>query len=269
MSVHRSRNCKLPGPFLLGTLLWALGLGFTTQRLIAQSPPPTTRFLDSARVLIAKASPAADLAGIRAAEALLERVLTASPRDQWALHYLGLALYREAGIGMGMGSKDIGVVLERADSLLDLSARLHQIPESYALRAGVLGMMIGLSPLKGITLGPQSGAQMERALELAPNNPRVWLLRGIGAYNTPAMFGGGYDKAEEYLKKAIELFPKDRPAVPAPSWGHNEAYAWLGQTYAKQERPDRARAAYQRALELEPNDGWVRMYLLPALDKKK
>ena len=220
-------------------------------------------------MLIAKAAPTGDVAGFQAARALLERALTVAPSDAWLLHYTGYALYREATLSMGRDGADAGALLEKADDYLERSTRLGPMPESHALRSGVLGMMIGSNPIKGMTLGPQSGEQMEKALELDPENPRVWMLRGIGAVNTPAMFGGGLDKAEEYLKKSIVFFAKDKPQPPAPSWGANEAHVWLGQVYAKQDKIAEARAEYQKALAIEPNDMWVKYGLLPALDKKK
>jgi tetratricopeptide (TPR) repeat protein len=258
--------------------MWALGLGVFASDLVAQTAkptappqnaPPVVRMRDSARVLIAKASPVGDIQGFRAAQALLERALTVAPNDPWLLHYLGFAVYLEATITMGRDRGEVGPLLERADEILEKSTRFAAIAESHALRSWALGMMIGSSPIRGMTLGPKSGAQMERALEIGPNNPRVWLSRGIGAINTPAMFGGGLDKAEEYLKKSIELFANDKPLPPAPSWGANEAHAWLGQVYAKQDKKEAARAEYQKALAIQPNDMWVRMVLLPALDKKK
>jgi tetratricopeptide (TPR) repeat protein len=268
MSVHRSSLHKR---------FWVLGFRFVlllaSSPVIAQDSQPkqqgaAARLLDSARVLIAKATPTGDIPALRGAEALLERAITVSPNDPWLAHYLAFAIYREATIRMGRDRSDIGPLLARVDSILERSAARSSIPESFALRSSVLGMMIGSNPLRGMTLGPQSGAQMEKALAAGPNNPRVWLMRGIGALNTPKMFGGGEDKAEEYLKKSIELFASDHPQPPAPGWGLNEAYIWLGQVYRKQDKIDAARASYQRALTIEPNDVWVRTILLPALDKK-
>lgn len=236
--------------------------------LIAQVKP-TTRMLDSSRKLLAASIPEGNVETIRAARALLERAITVEPSDGWLLHYLGYSYYREAVLTMGRDGADAGPILEKADEAFQRSASFAQIPETHALRSGTLGMMIGSSPIKGMTLGPRSGSQMERALELGPNNPRVWLLRGIGAMNTPAMFGGGLDKAEEYLTKSILLYKTNKPQAPAPDWGAHEAHAWLGQVYAKQGKKDAARAEYQRALAIEPNDGWVKYGLLPALDKTK
>lgn len=263
MSVHQSLR-----PSVFARSVVALSaLALSAVALVAQSP--AARLLDSSRVLIARATPAGDMEGLKSAEALLERALTVAPNDPWLLHYLGFAIYREATLKMGRYREDVGPLLERADSILDRSTHLAAIPESHALRAGLLGMMIGTSPIRGMTLGPRSGSQLERALELAPNNPRVWLLRGIGAIHTPSMFGGGLDKSEEYLKKSIDLFASDRPQPPAPSWGMAEAHMWLGQVYAKQDKKDLARAEYQKALAIEPNEMWTRMALLPALDKKE
>lgn len=225
------------------------------------------RLLDSARTLIERSTPAGDLDGFRGARALLERVLTVEPTNGWALHYLGYELYREITLTMGRDQGNVDALLERADDVLDRAGRAAPVAETHALRSGVLGMMIGTSPIKGMTLGPKSSAQMERALELGPDNPRVWLMRGIGAINTPAMFGGGLDKAEQYLVKSIVLFRSDKPKAPAPAWGASESHAWLGQVYAKQGKKDAARAEYQRALAIEPNDMWTKMVLLPALDK--
>lgn len=270
MSGFRSRNSK----WLVGSGQWVLTITLASG-LLAQSkptphsPPPTVRLRDSAIVLMGRALPGGDLRGIKSAQALLERGLVVSPNDAWLLHYMGYALYREATLVMGRDGGDAGPILERAQELLDRSAKLGTIPESHALRSGALGMMIGSNPIKGMTLGPESGEEMEKAMALDPVNARVWLMRGIGAYNTPAMFGGGMDKAEEYLRKAISLYATDKPLPPAPSWGASEAHAWLGQVYAKQDKIAEARAEYQKALAIEPNDMWVKMSLLPALDKRR
>jgi hypothetical protein len=226
MSAHRSRVSNIVAAATLTLFAPSIGHGQT----------PASALVDSARTLIDRATRASDLEGLRSAQALLERVTVASPSDAWAMHYQGFALYREATLRMGRDNADVRQLLERADSILERSAKLKAIPETHALRSSILGMMIGSNPLRGMMLGPRSGSQMERAVELGPTNPRVWLLRGIGAINTPSMFGGGADKGETFIKKAIELFANDHPQPPAPAWGLAEAHIWLGQAYAKQSR---------------------------------
>jgi tetratricopeptide (TPR) repeat protein len=237
----------------------------------AQTIAGRDKWADSARVEIETATALGDLNRIREAGALLERALTAFPDDPLLLHYLGYARYREATLMQGKkyDDKQYRPLLEAADSLLERSASKLQLPETYALRSSVLGQMIGSNPIRGMTLGPRSSNAMDRALALGPNNPRVWLLRGIGAMFTPSMFGGGVDKAEEYLNKALALFPNDRPAPSMPAWGYAEAYIWMGQVHKRRDRIDDARQAFKRALELQPDNGWVKHVLLPGLDRAK
>jgi Flp pilus assembly protein TadD len=131
----------------------------------------------------------------------------------------------------------------------------------------VVGQLIGVSGIFAVTrLGPRTNRLMDEAVALGPDNPRVWMLKGISSIHKPRMFGGGLDNAERDLKKAIGLFPADSARAPKPSWGHAEAWAWLGRVYADLKRVDDARAAYTRALEIEPGFDWVRHHLLPALD---
>src|SRR6185295_5750443 len=106
--------------------------------------------------------------------------------------------------------------------------------------------------LAGMRLGSKSNSMMERAVTAGPSNPRVWVMRGIGAFNTPSAFGGGLDKAESYLKKALELFATDAPQPPLPAWGRADAHIWLGQVYAKQKHRDAARAEFDAARALQP-----------------
>jgi tetratricopeptide (TPR) repeat protein len=232
-------------------------------------PSPRDRWADTARVPIEAAFNRGDVELLRGARALVERALTAFAGDPLLQHYYAYSLYREANLLMGKrrDEKEYRPLLEQADSLLEQSASKLALAETHALRSSVLGQLIGTNPLRGMTLGPRSGSAMDRAIELGPRNPRVWMLRGVGAMFTPAMFGGGVEKSEEYLRKAIGLFPDDRPAAPLPAWGHSEAYAWLGQVLHKQKRIDDARAAYTKALELQPENGWVRHVLLPALNR--
>jgi tetratricopeptide (TPR) repeat protein len=200
--------------------------------------------------------------------ALLDRALAATPGDGVALHYKGYALYRKASALANDRSskKEFKSLLQQADRTLDESAAAIEWPETVALRSAVIGQLIPLSGMLAVVrLGPRSNGLMDRAMKLGPDNPRVWLLRGISAVYKPSQFGGGLGNAERDLKKAIELFDGDAPAAQHPAWGYAEAWAWLGRVYADQKRVDEARAAYAKALEIAPELPWVSKELIPAL----
>jgi tetratricopeptide (TPR) repeat protein len=238
----------------------------------AQPAAGIARWVDSARTLIDGAMAANRPDAFDGVVALLDRVLTVTPGDPILLHYKGFALYRKSNLMQGAGAKEpeIEAVLREADLALEESGKKLAWPETFALRSSVIGQQIALdpNPINAMRLGPRADDAIERARELGPGNPRVWLLSGVGLMFKPALFGGGLGKAERDLRKAIELFPADKPAPMAPSWGHAEVYAWLGQVLARDDRVSEARAAYQKALEIDPDYGWVRHVLLPALDRK-
>jgi tetratricopeptide (TPR) repeat protein len=234
----------------------------------AQAPALTgaSKWTDSAAREIDAATDAGDLTRLRSARTLLDRALVAFPNDALLLHYKGYELHREASLQEGLGHRnEVEPLLDQARTVLEQSLAVKPMPETHALLSSVLGRSIGFHPLKAMFLGSESGSQMTSAIALGPNNPRVWLLRGIGAMFTPSQFGGGMSEAEKHLKKAAELFETDHPVPPAPSWGRAEVYAWLGQVYQKQNKPDDATAAYNKALAIDPQFNWVRNVLLPSV----
>jgi tetratricopeptide (TPR) repeat protein len=199
-------------------------------------------------------------------------VLTITPNDPLLLYYRSLALYRTASIYTGQKKRDEAKrALDEADLLLEQATAKSPTADALALRSSVIGLLIGSSgnPMSGMTLGPKSSRLLDRAKELEPDNPRVWLVSGMSSMFTPKTFGGGTDKAERDLHKAVALFETDHPVPPAPSWGRADAYIWLGQALQKNDKIDKARAAYQKALELQPRNGWVQNVLLPSLDGAK
>ena len=236
----------------------------------AQQPTGTAKWADSASREIEAANAAGDLDRLTNAAAMIDRVLTVTPNDPLLLYYRSFALYRSATLYTGQRKNDEAKrVLDEADRLLDQVTARSPTADALALHSSVMGLQIGVSnnPLAGMMLGPKSAGLLDRAKELEPKNPRVWLISGMSAMFTPKMFGGGSDKAEQDLRKAIVLFETDRPVAPAPSWGRADAYIWLGQALQKEEKPAEAKAAYEKALEIQPGNQWVRRVLLPSLDK--
>jgi tetratricopeptide (TPR) repeat protein len=99
---------------------------------------------------------------------------------------------------------------------------------------------------------------------LSPDNPRVALLEAIGTYNTPALFGGGKEKGLKAMKRAAELFDRWADADSLnPDWGRAEAYAWIGVAHIDRNETILARKAFETALQINPEYGWVKYVLLP------
>ena len=258
------------------TVVILAALMLATAPNVQAQPVGAIALADSARVTIEAAADRGDLPALEASIGLLDRGLALHANHPLLRHYRGYALYRAGTTALGQfGAARARGYFDRALDDLQPLVKGATIPETYALLSAVYGMQIGTSRvgmIAGMRLGPKASEMMERAVETGPRNPRVWVMRGIGAFNTPGAFGGGIDKAEAYLKKALELLAAESAAPPAaalPAWGRADAHVWLGQVYAKQGKRDAARAEYQAALALQPRHPWITGTLLPQLDKSQ
>lgn len=190
----------------------------------------------------------------------------------WLVHYyVALADYRLVNFYNSKKNTELAKkYLE--DGIQHLELALEQkddFAEVHSLLSSLLGIKIGLTPWLGITLGPRSGREMGKAMELAPGNPRNYLIAGISAFFSPKIFGGGKEKARAELEKAIVLFETEAADHPIfPEWGHDEAHAWLGQVFLETETPETAKVHFEKALEINPQNNWVKYVLLPNYEKE-
>lgn len=223
---------------------------------------------DSLRTLVERALVTSRPEDFDRALTYIDGALARRPNDAVMLHYRGFVLYRKASylVTTGRDAKVAKAMLEDAEQTLARSAALLKWPETAALQSAVVGQLIGVGgALAGMRLGGKATRLADEALAAGPDNPRVWMLRGVSDLFRPKLFGGSPEKAETSLKRALSLFANDTPTPPAPWWGHAETYGWLGQVYVKQGRVEEAKAAYAKALALQPGNAWVLELLLPAV----
>ena len=223
----------------------------------------------SGRQMLQAGENANDLDAMYAARATFERALADTGLSAWGHYYIALADYRIAGL-LGEKNKDqasehLKVAVEHLEKATEIDP---EAAEAYALLSSAYGLQIGLSPMKSMLLGPRVGKASQKAEQLAPDNPRVVLSAAISDFNTPKMFGGSKEKGLQGFQRAAELFAQEEPTDPIqPVWGHREAYAWLGIAYQDRGELESARTAFEKALEVDPDFGWVKYGLLPALEK--
>ena len=150
-----------------------------------------------------------------------------------------------------------------------LSALKEDESEGKTLLAGIYMSKIATSSMSAISLSPKIHSLLDDAQKFNSSNPRSYIIRGIMKFQTPGIFGGSYEDAAKNFSKAIQLFEKqDDVDMLKPHWGYLESLAWLGRTQEKLDNPDAAKFAYQKALSIEPNYGWVKFSLLPKLLEK-
>ena len=201
------------------------------------------------------------------AQKLFNRARQDGHHEEFALYYLALCEYRLAtffAATPGEQAECINRAIEHLKGAIELE---DNFSDAHALLASVYGQKLGLRPHLGMALGPETKRVLEKSKRLDGNNPRVVLTDGMSDYYTPAMFGGDKQRAISKMEHALELFAKEEIRDPLqPSWGYDEACAQLGIMRQEAGDIDGAREAFVKALEVNPDNGWVKSQLLPGLD---
>ena len=228
--------------------------------------------LVSGKQMLQAGENASDLDAMYAARATFERALADTSLAAWGHYYIALADYRIVDLLLAAGEKNKDAASEHLKAAVEHLQEAIQLDpqaaEAYSLLASAYGKQIGLNPIKGMFLGGRADKALRKAMQLAPNNPRVVLSAAISDFNTPEMFGGSKEKGLQGFQRAAELFAQEEPTDPIqPVWGRSRAYAWLGIAYQDRGELESARAAFEKALEIDPDFGWVKYVLLPELEK--
>ena len=201
------------------------------------------------------------------ARKLFEQARQNSHHEEFALYYLALCEYRLATLFAATPDEQTQCINRTIEHLKGAIELEDNFSDAHAFLASAYGQKLGLKPHLGMALGPETKRVLEKSKRLDGNNPRVVLIDGMSDYYTPAVFGGDKQRAISKMEHALELFAKEeiRDALQ-PSWGYDEACAQLG--IMRQEAGDieGAREAFVKALDVNPNNGWVKSQLLPGLD---
>lgn len=211
-----------------------------------------------------------DVSQMRQARATFERATVDEKYAALAHYYVALAEYRLLN---RLNRDDAKVVQPRLDNAIQHLEQAIKIdrtfPDALALLTSFFGEKMRLDPAAGMQYGPRAQQLLGQAMALAPSNPRVVMLNALSTFFTPEMWGGSQQRGLEGFRKAAALFEEedlDDPLLPA--WGHEEAYAWVGLAEVELGNTAAARTAYEKALAINPEFGWVKYTLLPQLDGK-
>jgi tetratricopeptide (TPR) repeat protein len=146
---------------------------------------------------------------------------------------------------------------QRCVSALDQALRAQSdFADALALKSACLSFLGG--SWRSAFAAPKSEAELRKALELAPKNPRVLLLDALAAYEREEVAPRSCDK----FKSTAAMFDAERADVDqVPGWGAAEAYMWLGRCYLDKGDVVPARDALERALFIAPEFAQARRLL--------
>ncbi len=258
--MHHSRILK-SGRMLAAGLLLA---GCFTMQSEARTPPR----LRQGMTLFEEGLNRWDQEQLKQALDLFDKAVEQKPDQYKAWFMKGLTefhlmlLHRSRGADADKTlSADLRDAAEHSmDRVLSLN---RDFGEACALKAVLLGMAIAEHPLTAIWRGPRLQKLQKRALELDPENPRIWYLMGVSYHLAAGRFGSEV-KALEYLTRADELFERDEPGRRAfhyPAWGHAHCLMFLGEIHREQNDKKEAERFYRKALAVNPYLDGVRKLL--------
>jgi tetratricopeptide (TPR) repeat protein len=188
-------------------------------------------------------------ADARGLAALEQAVAPEDSPDALRDYYGALLAWREellAGQGVVVGGgRTPAQLTERCTARIErsLSARAD-FADALALRAACLDFN-----------SYRAHKDLARALQVAPDNPRVLLLDGMGDYQLASGGGGGNkERALGKLRKASAAFEAERRDTERlPGWGAADAWYFLARDLFDHGDALGARDALERALVIAPD----------------
>lgn len=151
-----------------------------------------------------------------------------------------------------------------AETMLEYDSKWAR---AHATRGAIYGFEAGQAPYKGIVLGIRAIKEVDKAMNLDPMNPYIWMEKGNIDLYKPSIFGGNKHDAINYYLKAIKLYEQD-PELTEKNWLYLNTLAGLASAYVKTNRIRKADRIYRKILEVEPGFKWIRDDVYPKFREK-
>jgi len=138
--------------------------------------------------------------------------------------------------------------------------------ESHSLLVFTLVATATVNPARWKELAPEITAHRQRALELAPHNPRVLIMDATMIFYSRQP--GAQEKGIARWLEAQQLFDTEKISdATQPDWGRTLADGWLANLYLAMTPPRdaEARALATKVLRERPEYWWVATQVLPKI----
>jgi hypothetical protein len=184
---------------------------------VFNSSGQSDKYIDAMKKNMALFDSAKTTADLQAVSNTFERIGDAEKTQWLPYYYAGLALSTS---GWSDTKIDKDANSARINALCDKAEALDKNSEIYVLRNISATQQMLVDPqTRWQTYGAEANKDLQIAIQLNPDNPRIYYLQGESMLGTPVAFGGGKDKAKPLFEKSIALFKTDKPKPLWPSWG--------------------------------------------------
>ena len=149
-----------------------------------------------------------------------ERIAQTEKSEWLPLYYASFAYIMISFQEPDNAKKD--TFLDQAQRFLDQALAIDpNESELHMLQGFLYPARINIDPIaRGMGYMEKLNASLDKALELNPDNPRVYYLRGTMTFHMPEAYGGGAEKALPFFTTADEKFRIYKPKTElSPNWG--------------------------------------------------
>jgi hypothetical protein len=165
-----------------------------------------------------------------------ERIAQAE-KTQWLPYYYAALSQVNMGYGMlnPMGTNDASKLDPLADKAEELIAKAEELSkdnsEIYVVKKMIASLRMMVDPMsRYMKYGAAAQEALDRARDLNPENPRVYILEGQDKFFTPEQFGGSKTEAKKLFETALAKFNTFKPeSAIHPRWGKGMTEYFLGQ----------------------------------------
>jgi hypothetical protein len=164
-----------------------------------------------------------------------ERIADAE-KTQWLPYYYAALAEVNAAYQLSLGKQGMAAttdpMADRAEQLLMKAEILNKDnSEIYIVKKMIATLRMMADPMnRYMQYGPLAQEALEKAKQLNPNNPRVYLLEGEDKYFTPEQYGGSKTEAKTLFEEALKKYDAFKSASSIdPDWGRNLTQYFLSQ----------------------------------------
>jgi hypothetical protein len=199
---------------------------FASAAAMAQSD----KFSQAMQKNLAKFDSVNTTADYQALAASFERIGDAEKTQWLPYYYAGLAL-TSAGWAPGLdkdeNAEKVKALCDKADALAIDNADKAEI---LLIRNMAATQQMMVDPgSRWMSYGKEAGTDLQKAMTLNPDNPRLYYLQGMSIFGAPDQFGGGKEKAKPIFEKAVALYKTEQLKPLYPHWGQKQAEDMLAE----------------------------------------
>jgi tetratricopeptide (TPR) repeat protein len=152
-----------------------------------------------------------------------DRILNVA-ENSWLPYYYKVYAYTHLGY-MAESEERKEVMYDIAQATLEEAMKIRpDESENHVLQAMIYFGRMQINPMRSAMIYfPKANAELSKAKQLDPMNPRVYYLIGQSLLHKPKFLGGGKDAARPFLKEALFYYEKFEGSCGLyPSWGREK-----------------------------------------------